>query len=316
VVYVGLRTSAMLLQPSSLCPQLSALCHRHPPCRHPNCLSSPKPVQGLQLRAQRLHKYICTSTVKPASAPGSPSQGERLTSCEDASRAGELATGLTRWLTVRGVQVIGTGGGGSNAVNRMMEAQLEGVEFWIVNTDAQALTKSPVDGARQIQIGAQLTRGLGAGGNPDIGQVPSPSRRRKSQPTPTCRTTVGEEDYRRWRGRCRKVTQGLLPVRARVTVSRGETRVDVGVRAPARCGGEPGGAGGDGARCGHGVRHGTFVVARYIPSVHLLYGTCLTRCCERSSAACVFPFTRAILPCGACWPGRQVATSGLLVKAG
>jgi hypothetical protein len=56
------------------------------------------------------------------------------------------------------VQVIGTGGGGSNAVNRMMEAQLEGVEFWIVNTDAQALTKSPVDGARQIQIGAQLTR--------------------------------------------------------------------------------------------------------------------------------------------------------------
>jgi len=68
------------------------------------------------------------------------------------------------------IKVIGTGGGGSNAVNRMMEAQLEGVEFWIVNTDAQALATSTIPPERQLQIGAQLTRGLGAGGNPEIGQ--------------------------------------------------------------------------------------------------------------------------------------------------
>ena len=45
-----------------------------------------------------------------------------------------------------------------------------GVEFWIVNTDAQAMANSPVDQANRLQIGQLLTRGLGAGGNPDIGQ--------------------------------------------------------------------------------------------------------------------------------------------------
>jgi len=68
------------------------------------------------------------------------------------------------------IKVIGVGGGGSNAVNRMIQSELQGVEFWIVNTDAQALEGSPVSGANQIQIGEKLTRGLGAGGNPEIGQ--------------------------------------------------------------------------------------------------------------------------------------------------
>ena len=51
------------------------------------------------------------------------------------------------------IKVIGVGGGGSNAVNRMIQSDLQGVEFWIVNTDAQALEGSPVVGAQQIQIG-------------------------------------------------------------------------------------------------------------------------------------------------------------------
>mmetsp|Transcript_13959 Transcript_13959/g.16851 ORF Transcript_13959/g.16851 Transcript_13959/m.16851 type:complete len:485 (-) Transcript_13959:208-1662(-) len=68
------------------------------------------------------------------------------------------------------IKVIGVGGGGSNAVNRMLESEIQGVEFWITNTDAQALTTSPVPEGCQIQIGEQLTRGLGAGGNPEIGQ--------------------------------------------------------------------------------------------------------------------------------------------------
>lgn len=67
------------------------------------------------------------------------------------------------------IKVIGVGGGGSNAVNRMIESEMKGVEFWIVNTDVQALRMSPVYPENRLQIGKELTRGLGAGGNPDIG---------------------------------------------------------------------------------------------------------------------------------------------------
>ncbi|CAK9151989.1 unnamed protein product [Ilex paraguariensis] len=67
------------------------------------------------------------------------------------------------------IKVIGVGGGGSNAVNRMIESSMKGVEFWIVNTDIQAMKMSPVFPEHRLQIGQELTRGLGAGGNPDIG---------------------------------------------------------------------------------------------------------------------------------------------------
>ncbi|KAL5984079.1 hypothetical protein ACLOJK_018181 [Asimina triloba] len=67
------------------------------------------------------------------------------------------------------IKVVGVGGGGSNAVNRMIESSMKGVEFWIVNTDVQAMRMSPVFPANRLQIGQELTRGLGAGGNPDIG---------------------------------------------------------------------------------------------------------------------------------------------------
>ncbi|KAG6525420.1 cell division protein FtsZ homolog 2-1, chloroplastic-like [Zingiber officinale] len=67
------------------------------------------------------------------------------------------------------IKVIGVGGGGSNAVNRMIESSMKGVEFWIVNTDVQAMRMSPVFPENRLQIGQELTRGLGAGGNPDIG---------------------------------------------------------------------------------------------------------------------------------------------------
>ena len=66
------------------------------------------------------------------------------------------------------IKVIGVGGGGSNAVGRMFEAGLEGVEFYVMNTDAQALEASQVP--NKIQIGAKITGGLGAGSDPDIGR--------------------------------------------------------------------------------------------------------------------------------------------------
>ena len=66
------------------------------------------------------------------------------------------------------IKVIGVGGGGGNAVSRMVAGSLGGIEFWMVNTDAQALNH--VVNTKRLQIGQKLTRGLGAGGNPAIGQ--------------------------------------------------------------------------------------------------------------------------------------------------
>src|SRR4051812_5777639 len=66
------------------------------------------------------------------------------------------------------IKVIGVGGGGSNAVNRMIDAGIKGVEFIVANTDQQALnaSKAPI----KIQLGSDLTRGLGAGSNPEVGR--------------------------------------------------------------------------------------------------------------------------------------------------
>ncbi|AMA72579.1 MULTISPECIES: cell division protein FtsZ [Aneurinibacillus] len=70
--------------------------------------------------------------------------------------------------TLAQIKVIGVGGGGSNAVNRMIESGIQGVEFIAVNTDYQALNLSKAQ--HKLQIGAKLTRGLGAGANPEVGK--------------------------------------------------------------------------------------------------------------------------------------------------
>jgi len=66
------------------------------------------------------------------------------------------------------IKVIGVGGAGNNAVNRMIESGLQGVSFYVVNTDSQALNLSLAE--NRLQIGADTTHGLGAGANPDVGQ--------------------------------------------------------------------------------------------------------------------------------------------------
>lgn len=66
------------------------------------------------------------------------------------------------------IKVVGVGGGGGNAVDRMINAGLEGIEFITVNTDAQALLRSKA--SVQVRIGDELTRGLGSGGDPEVGQ--------------------------------------------------------------------------------------------------------------------------------------------------
>ncbi|MCL1468325.1 cell division protein FtsZ [Argonema galeatum A003/A1] len=82
---------------------------------------------------------------------------------EETSRSSDIVPSR-----IAKIKVIGVGGGGSNAVNRMIASDLAGVEFWAINTDAQALTLSSA--SRRLQVGQKLTRGLGAGGNPAIGQ--------------------------------------------------------------------------------------------------------------------------------------------------
>ena len=66
------------------------------------------------------------------------------------------------------IKVVGIGGGGVNAVNRMIELGLRGVEFVAINTDAQALLMSDAD--VKLDVGRELTRGLGAGADPEVGR--------------------------------------------------------------------------------------------------------------------------------------------------
>jgi len=77
------------------------------------------------------------------------------------------------------IEVIGVGGGGSNAVNRMINSDLIGVSFRVLNTDAQALLQSSAN--QRVQLGQNLTRGLGAGGNPSIGQKAAEESREELQ---------------------------------------------------------------------------------------------------------------------------------------
>jgi cell division protein FtsZ len=84
-------------------------------------------------------------------------------SLADESRSSEIVPS-----SVAKIKVIGVGGGGCNAVNRMVTSGVTGIEFWTVNTDAQALKHSSAHNC--LQVGQKVTRGLGAGGNPAIGQ--------------------------------------------------------------------------------------------------------------------------------------------------
>ena len=77
------------------------------------------------------------------------------------------------------IKVVGVGGGGSNAVNRMIRSKLRGVEFIAVNTDLQALNSS--EAPMKMHIGRKLTRGLGAGGNPSVGQDAAEESREELQ---------------------------------------------------------------------------------------------------------------------------------------
>src|SRR5436853_6217753 len=81
---------------------------------------------------------------------------------------GKLAVTYDEEQLTAKIKVIGVGGGGGNAVNRMIQAGIKGVEFMVANTDVQAMRSALA--MTKLQIGAKLTKGLGAGANPEIGK--------------------------------------------------------------------------------------------------------------------------------------------------
>ena len=93
------------------------------------------------------------------------------------------------------IKVIGCGGGGGNAVNRMVESGVKGVEFIVANTDLQVLNNSKAD--IKIQLGANLTDGLGAGSRPDIGREAALESKKRNRRCPNwCRYGI----YNLWNG--------------------------------------------------------------------------------------------------------------------
>jgi len=112
-------------------------------------------------------KYLPDDAGQPSQArlkSDQPNQGHRSMPPQPDPRSLEdiIPSSMAR------IKVIGVGGGGGNAVNRMIASGVGGIEFWAINTDSQALLHSASN--NRLQIGQKLTRGLGAGGNPAVGQ--------------------------------------------------------------------------------------------------------------------------------------------------
>ena len=91
------------------------------------------------------------------------------------------------------IKVIGVGGGGGNAVNRMVENGVQGVEFVSINTDMQALNYSQA--TTKIQIGEKLTKGQGAGANPEIGRKAAERRLPRYHPERASEVCIRAEDH-------------------------------------------------------------------------------------------------------------------------
>jgi cell division protein FtsZ len=130
-------------------------------------LPAPPPVTS-QIPAEPAVKTIIPSAPPPplpsTTSPAKPRVPEKSPARESKYMA-KQANALEH---LAGIKVVGIGGAGCNAINRMMQVGLKGVEFMAINTDAQALFL--VDANQKIQIGEKITRGLGAGANPDIGR--------------------------------------------------------------------------------------------------------------------------------------------------
>jgi cell division protein FtsZ len=118
------------------------------------------------------------------------------------------------------IKIIGLGGGGSNAINRMIELGLSGVEYIAANTDAQALRDSLAD--KKIQLGPALTRGLGAGGSPEKGELAADESARQIQAA-----LAGADMVFLTAGMGGGTGTGAIPVAARISRSVGAVTVGI-----------------------------------------------------------------------------------------
>jgi cell division protein FtsZ len=115
-----------------------------------------------------LADYIEQSRIKSTNASKASKSTSKKVQAKPKPTEQQMNANLIIPSNVANIKVIGVGGGGCNAVNRMIENNVVGIEFWQINTDAQALAQSMATNC--LQIGQKLTRGLGAGGNPAIGE--------------------------------------------------------------------------------------------------------------------------------------------------
>ncbi|GJD09052.1 Cell division protein FtsZ [Galdieria sulphuraria] len=132
-------------------------------------VSSPLPLRD---SSQKPTSDKNSSKMYPTNSTTTASSKENVKSNQTHRSFGTTQTG-TKFVSSGGavnpcvIKVVGVGGGGSNAVNRMC-GMVEGVEFWCINTDAQALSR--VKTSNSVTIGSEITRGLGAGGKPEVGR--------------------------------------------------------------------------------------------------------------------------------------------------
>jgi cell division protein FtsZ len=136
---------------------------RHVP--HPSLAVPPVADPRVPSPQERLRHAFSSDVPENLMERAAPAQAR-----EDVYARGDTpsAFGLARPVGQPVIRVVGVGGAGVNAVNRMVEASVEGVEFVAINTDLQSLQQSTAD--ITVHIGAGITRGLGAGANPDLGR--------------------------------------------------------------------------------------------------------------------------------------------------
>eukprot|EP00212_Chloropicon_laureae_P002828 CAMPEP_0197487468 /NCGR_PEP_ID=MMETSP1311-20131121/2511_1 /TAXON_ID=464262 /ORGANISM="Genus nov. species nov., Strain RCC856" /LENGTH=423 /DNA_ID=CAMNT_0043031155 /DNA_START=78 /DNA_END=1349 /DNA_ORIENTATION=+ len=127
-----------------------------------------RPLRPGQSRAAAALNRQCRRGCSSRSAIQGQGRSGKLIVVAEALDGGSAPSAGGRPAQSAKIKVIGVGGGGGNAVNRMVASGLKGVEFWAMNTDIQALDQSSA--SKKLQIGKELTRGLGTGGNSELGE--------------------------------------------------------------------------------------------------------------------------------------------------
>ncbi|KAL3759764.1 hypothetical protein ACHAWU_007508 [Discostella pseudostelligera] len=134
---------------------------------------------GIMRRMMMEQQQLMGNSISSSSSSSSSitnSRGQGLATSSSTLSTTALSSSATALMPDGGlspcvIKVLGVGGGGSNAVDRMLDTRIGGVEFWAINTDAQALGRSKAKGASILNIGSSVTRGLGAGGDPEMGRL-------------------------------------------------------------------------------------------------------------------------------------------------